>query len=355
MRRARPLLRHSVLFLGSGGISNVCLQPLIADYQGCQRVCRDLRVVGPRASPAGEAGVVQLAAAHGVAHESVPHPKSLRTWDIEDGRWDVGVVVSFRYFLPARLIKKFRLGVINVHPSLLPKYRGSSPLQAALRNNDEEGGVCVIKIEPDDILDGGDIVSEQSIPLQWNTSYRAYHDEASRLGADMVFTVLDQFEARWQAARPQPRKVPRAEDPTFAPLITRNDCRLDLALPAQHLYHHHRSVAANGGAWAHFHRPSALAMPSAAALRCTFVSVHHPAEFPAAHAGALAALPGGLPAGTVWFPAKKECRVFYVKAGGGSWLGCSKLHVACERPKNPLDFMSGYRLKPMVPYPGVFS
>ena len=71
------------------------------------------------------------------------------------------MVVSFGYMLPDRLISQFRHGVINIHPSLLPAYRGSSPIQFAIARGDRETGVSIIDVHPTRI-DGGDIISQES-------------------------------------------------------------------------------------------------------------------------------------------------------------------------------------------------
>lgn len=83
-------------------------------------------------------------------------PESLR------GSVDVGVVVSFGYMLPATIINEFPSGIINIHPSLLPRYRGSSPIQFALAHGDAETGVSIIDVHPTQI-DGGNIIHQSTM------------------------------------------------------------------------------------------------------------------------------------------------------------------------------------------------
>eukprot|EP00754_Rhynchopus_humris_P005844 Rhum_TRINITY_DN12889_c0_g1::Rhum_TRINITY_DN12889_c0_g1_i1::g.55087::m.55087/K00604/MTFMT, fmt; methionyl-tRNA formyltransferase len=175
-RVTRLLRQYNVLFLGSNNISEVCLGGLIDDLQADQRMCKHLRVVAPPATHGRHAGVVTQAKARGVAWEEVGCPRSLKGWKVPEvpGGWDVCVVASFRYFIPGRVIASFRHGVINVHPSLLPRYRGSSPLQAAIRRNDAEGGVCIIKIQARELMDTGDVLARQRIHLTSRTSFDAY-------------------------------------------------------------------------------------------------------------------------------------------------------------------------------------
>ena len=83
-------------------------------------------------------------------------------WDLPESvrnAVDVGVVVSFGYMLPDSLIRQFPCGVINLHPSLLPLYRGSSPIQFAIAHGDKETGVSIIDVHPTQ-LDGGDIIRQ---------------------------------------------------------------------------------------------------------------------------------------------------------------------------------------------------
>eukprot|EP01063_Lacrimia_lanifica_P022621 TRINITY_DN30160_c0_g1_i1.p1 TRINITY_DN30160_c0_g1~~TRINITY_DN30160_c0_g1_i1.p1 ORF type:complete len:350 (+),score=107.33 TRINITY_DN30160_c0_g1_i1:105-1154(+) len=348
LSRTAWCLRHRVLFMGSSGISEPCLNGLIVDWQTRQEVCKELMVVTPPGTLQGDTGAAELARRHGVPHEEVRDKKTLKGWAVpqtkEAGdRWDIGVVVSFRYFIPPRVIRQFRLGVVNMHPSLLPKYRGSSPIQAALMHNDAVGGVSIIKIQPGEIMDTGDILKAAETPLSPTMTFETYLKVVSGIGADLVFKCLQDFEAVWAAAAPQPHKtLLPADDPTFAGILRKEDhhIRLD-AMSADAIYHRWRALHGAGGTWCSFRRPRDHAV-----LRCHLKSV-----LPLSTEDT-AALPAAAP-GAAFFP-QKNCPCFYVKARDG-WVAVAAVHIACEKPKTAREFMTGYRFKPMVVHPGVME
>jgi methionyl-tRNA formyltransferase len=76
--------------------------------------------------------------------------------------YDLGVVVSFGYFIPKRIIDAFQQGAINVHPSLLPRFRGASPIQHAIMHGDIETGVSIIELHPHQ-FDAGRILSQSRL------------------------------------------------------------------------------------------------------------------------------------------------------------------------------------------------
>ncbi|KAI8051440.1 formyl transferase [Syncephalis plumigaleata] len=96
-----------------------------------------------------------------------PPPKTLRGWPVpvaSDGKpFDLAVVVSFGYFLPATLLQTFKWGGINVHPSLLPKYRGAAPIQHAIIDGINETGVTVQELDHHQFDAGNILLSERVV------------------------------------------------------------------------------------------------------------------------------------------------------------------------------------------------
>lgn len=78
------------------------------------------------------------------------------------GKWDLGIVASFGYKVPSSVIEMFPAGVINMHPSLLPKYRGASPISRAIFKGDKVTGISVIELRPSQKIDSGDILLQRS-------------------------------------------------------------------------------------------------------------------------------------------------------------------------------------------------
>ncbi|KAI9026546.1 formyl transferase [Phycomyces nitens] len=94
-------------------------------------------------------------------HHTPTTEKTLDNWKVP-GKFDLGVVVSFGYFIPPHVIKSFEKGAINVHPSLLPKYRGAAPIQHTILGGDEETGVTVQELD-DKAFDAGRILSQKKV------------------------------------------------------------------------------------------------------------------------------------------------------------------------------------------------
>ncbi|MDO9548130.1 MAG: methionyl-tRNA formyltransferase [Candidatus Marinimicrobia bacterium] len=131
-------------------------------------------------------------------------PTSLKSIDfiehIRQLNADIIVVVAFR-ILPDELINAARLGAINLHASLLPKYRGAAPINWALINGDKQTGITVFQIKPK--VDTGDIILQQTVEIAEQDTYGDLYDRLSRIGAPALVTVLDKLENGVAEAIPQ--------------------------------------------------------------------------------------------------------------------------------------------------------
>jgi methionyl-tRNA formyltransferase len=140
-------------------------------------------------------------------------PAELRRWNA-----DVFVVVAFR-ILPEAVIEIPPKGVINLHASLLPKYRGAAPIQWAILNGETETGLTTFYIEKG--VDTGDIILQERVPIGPEETAGELHDRLAERGADLVLQTLDLIETG---------KAPRKKQegvPTRAPKITPDLCRID--------------------------------------------------------------------------------------------------------------------------------
>jgi methionyl-tRNA formyltransferase len=149
--------------------------------------------------------------------------------------FDLFVVASYGRILPPPLLDVPRLGALNVHPSLLPKYRGATPIQSAIANGEHETGVSIMFMDAG--LDTGDIVLQKSIPIEENESYGELHDRLALIGADLLAAALD------LAARGELMRRPQAGEPSVTRPLTKDDLVLDLALPPQRIVDKVRSLS----------------------------------------------------------------------------------------------------------------
>jgi len=103
------------------------------------------------------------------------------------------VVVAYGQILPPGILELPRFGCLNVHTSLLPKYRGAAPIQRAIANGDTETGVTIMKMDTG--LDTGDIVAQRSAPIQPEDDSATLHDRLAQLGATLLAQTIPDYVA----------------------------------------------------------------------------------------------------------------------------------------------------------------
>ena len=101
---------------------------------------------------------------------------------------EVGVLASFGKIIPEAVIEAFPLGILNIHPSLLPKYRGTTPIESAILNGDKETGVSVMGLIKE--MDAGPIYAQEKLALRGNESKQAVYEQLAEMGAKLLIRVL---------------------------------------------------------------------------------------------------------------------------------------------------------------------
>jgi methionyl-tRNA formyltransferase len=149
--------------------------------------------------------------------------------------FDLFVLASYGRILPQSLLDLPRLGALNVHPSLLPKYRGATPIQTALRNGDEETGVSIMLMDAG--LDTGDVVLQERVPIEPGETYGELHDRLALIGADLLGRALDCAKAGELKREPQ-----RGEASLTRPVV-KEDLLIDWSWPPQRIVDHVRAYA----------------------------------------------------------------------------------------------------------------
>ncbi len=159
--------------------------------------------------------------------ENINAPESLE--QIRAWRPDVIVVVAYGQFLGKALLSIPPYGCLNIHLSLLPRYRGAAPIHAAVLNGDKETGVTAMLM--DEGMDSGDILMVERTPIHANETVEALHFRLADLGADLLVKVLP----LWVTADEKKRLTPIRQDPalvTFAKKIKKADGHIDWAAPS---------------------------------------------------------------------------------------------------------------------------
>jgi methionyl-tRNA formyltransferase len=141
---------------------------------------------------------------------------------------DLIVVVAYGQILPPSILALPKHGCLNVHTSLLPKYRGAAPIQSAILNGETETGVTIMKMDAG--LDTGAIVAQARTPILPEDNSQTLHDRLAQLGADLLVQMIPDYVAGKIELKPQP-----AEGVTYAAKIKKKDGRIDWNLPAQEI------------------------------------------------------------------------------------------------------------------------
>lgn len=166
-----------------------------------------------------------------------------RTWIEEVGpSCDAFVVIAYGKILPSWLIKLPKKGIINVHGSLLPRWRGAAPIQAAIAAGDNESGVTVMLI--DDKLDHGPILGIQAMPIRPSDTGQDLHDRLAQLGKNLLPDIL----AGYLESHIQPREQEH-DLATTCHTLTRDDGKLDFQKTAAELERQIRAYTPWPGNW----------------------------------------------------------------------------------------------------------
>ena len=173
--------------------------------------------------------VTRLARERGLA---VLQPEKLGGTDIRQQlkalKPDVMVVAAYGLLIPPKVLAIPRYGCINVHASLLPRWRGAAPIQRAIAAGDTETGVTIMQMEQG--LDTGPMLHSVRTPIQDDDTGGSLHDRLAQLGAQALLTVLEDLPGYRAAARPQPD-----EGVTYAGKLARGDGRIEWWRPAREL------------------------------------------------------------------------------------------------------------------------
>lgn len=155
---------------------------------------------------------------------------------------DVFVVASYGKILPQALLDVPRLGALNVHPSLLPAYRGATPLQSQLRDGVTASGVTIIVMDAG--MDTGDVVLARRESIGAAETYGELHDRLAKAGAELLGRALEQAENGTLARTPQ-SALPGAADAgrTLTRPISKTDLEVQFSRPASDVLNHIRSLA----------------------------------------------------------------------------------------------------------------
>jgi methionyl-tRNA formyltransferase len=152
------------------------------------------------------------------------------------------VVVAYGLILPQAVLDIPPLGALNLHASLLPRWRGAAPIQRAIMAGDAETGVMAMRMEAG--LDTGPVGMAERVPIPPDATAKDMHDRLARLGADLMLRALGALERGKLTFTPQP-----ADGVTYAEKIAKAEARIDWSRPAKAIHDQIRGLSPFPGAW----------------------------------------------------------------------------------------------------------
>lgn len=300
----------SIIFMGTPDFAVPILQGLVqASYQVLAVVTQPDRPVGRRrrltASPVKKAALDLNIP----VYQPEKLPKSADLTKLINLKPDLIITAAYGQFLPKKLLKAVKIKALNVHASLLPKYRGGAPIQRALMAGEKQTGVTILEMVAK--MDAGGLFSQKIVSIAPDDDTGSLFAKLSLAGRDLLLKTLPKIIAGTMI------EVPQAdEDVTFAPNIKATEAQLNLQAPASELVNKVRAL-----------RPDPIAYLYLNEKRTRVLASH------------VADLSTSLSPGAV---VKADKKNLWLAAGSGSVWALDQLQVAGKKPMAIAAFMNGY-------------
>lgn len=221
-------MKSKIVFMGSPEFALPTLETLIEHH-------RVVGVVTQPDRPSGRGRAIRPSPVKGTALEAglpLLQPRSLKETEAMDQlrTWspDLIVVAAFGQILKPDVLNLPEHGCLNVHASLLPRWRGAAPIQAAILHGDRETGVTIMRMDPG--LDTGPILSQRSIPIKPADTAGSLSERLASLGAALLVDTLPPYLTGELQPRPQDEEMA-----TYAPMLRKQEGELDFEQPARQL------------------------------------------------------------------------------------------------------------------------
>lgn len=165
--------------------------------------------------------------------------------EISAGQPDLTVLAAYGKIIPKDILEIPKFGCLNLHPSLLPKYRGPSPMQTAIFNGEQETGITIIKM--DEKIDHGPIIAQKKMKISSDDSYQTLEKKLAQLAANFLIEILPQYFQN--KIKPQPQDESQA---SYTKILTRQDGQIDWQQSAQTIARKIRAFYPWPGTWTNF-------------------------------------------------------------------------------------------------------
>ncbi len=317
-----------VVFMGTPDFAVPVLEALIGAHQVIGVVTQPDKRKG-RGKAVQFPPVKETALAHGIP---VWQPVRVKEEDfllqLEDLAPDVIVVAAFGQILPERILNLPPYGCINVHASLLPKYRGAAPIQWAVIDGEKETGITIMYMEKG--LDTGDMIKKASVAIDPKETGASLHDKLAALGGPLLLEALTELEEG--RADPQPQKE---EDSTYARMLSKDLGKIDWSRDAASIERLVRGL----NSW-----PSAYTSLGGKTLKLWDTDVAGPQEAGLSAESEDSMRSAGMTPGTVAAVTKNA---IYVVTGKGL-LRINELQLQGKKRMPVSAFLRGYHVEPGI-------
>ena len=304
-----------IMFMGTPEISAICLRELIASDNEI------VAVVTGKDKPRGRGNVMTPTAVKALALEhSLPvyTPDSLKGEDfselLNEINPDLIAVVAYGKILPKNVLDFPKFGCINVHVSLLPKYRGAAPMQRAIIDGESETGVTIMHMAEG--VDTGDIITTEAFAIGPEDDFEAIHDRSAEVGAKLLVKTITDLANGTATRTPQDDALA-----THAAKIEKEDCKIDWSWDGERIVNFVRGLSPYPAAWSAMYLNSEE-KGSAKIFHASFSEKEHSEA-----------------AGTIRTDGKGSLEV----ACANGWIAIHELQVAGKRRMATRDLLLGFR------------
>ncbi len=236
--------KRKIIFMGTPVFAVAALDALHAAGHDIIAVyCQPPRPAG-RGHKLQPSPVQQRAEALGIA---VHHPLSLKkdsgardTFKTLAAQADVAVVAAYGLILPQDVLDAPKFGCINIHGSILPRWRGAAPIQRAILAGDTESGICIMQMEAG--LDTGPVLLKDTVAISKDTNASILHDKLAAMGGRLIVETMEKLETLAPETQPE-------EGVTYAHMLDKDDGRIDWARTAEEIERQLRALTPWPGVW----------------------------------------------------------------------------------------------------------
>ena len=303
-----------IVFLGTPAFAVPSLEALLTSrHTVCGVITQPDRPRG-RGQHVSDAPVKALAVARGLP---VLQPDRLKDPDVaatlRDWQVDLGVVAAYGKLIPDEILTLPRLGMINVHASLLPKYRGASPVHRAVMDGERETGVTIMRVEK--MLDAGPMLGKVKRPIGPDDTSDVVERDLAALGAPLLLDVIEQLAAGTATEELQDFMIC-----SYAPRLTKAEGLVDWSLPASYIHNRVRGLYP----WPH-------AYSYLEGSRLILLKTHLETETTDAQPGTVVDVSRGS---------------ISVATGHGERIAIDRVQPEGRRPMEAREFLAGHRVSP---------